>query len=132
MGVEKTSESSKNQGQKSKLMKKIQFEKASFKNEETIFSWLDEPHIKEFWDNSPEHRKDIRIFMDGRKESSTYFSGIFSYWIGIASNIPYSLIMTSEEKDEPGVPEHFRPYLSITGKTIGLDFCIGNKIFGSL
>lgn len=29
----------------------IHFEKANLTHKEIIFNWLDEPHIKEFWNN---------------------------------------------------------------------------------
>lgn len=103
------------------------FKKATFEHKNTIFSWLDEPHIKAFWDNSQAHRDDIENFMSGRKILSSYCSKvIFSYWIGIIDNEPYCFIMTHEESDTSDVPDYYKPYLSKTGKTFGLDFCIGN------
>ena len=48
-------------------MTKITFEKATDHHRQTIFSWLEEPHVKEFWDNSQEHKDDIINFLDGRK-----------------------------------------------------------------
>lgn len=37
----------------------IRFEKASFPYKDTIFRWLAEPHVQEFWDNSQAHKDDI-------------------------------------------------------------------------
>lgn len=105
----------------------IKFEKARLIHKEIIFSWLDKPHMKEFWDMSPEHREDIEIFMKGRAKISPYFNGIFTYWIASYNDEPYGLVMTSEESEEANSPDYFKPYLSQTGKTIGLDFCIGNE-----
>lgn len=108
-------------------MSTITFEKASPKHQKAIFRWLKEPHIKEFWDNSPEHREDIKIFIGGRQIPSSYFEGIISYWVGMTNNEAYCLIMVHEEKDTSDLPEHCRPYLSKVGKTFGLDFCIGSR-----
>ncbi len=109
----------------------ITFKRAAPSHEAAVAEWLDEPHMKEFWDNSPEHFEDIKIFMGGRTVPSPYFGGMFSYWIGLINNEPYSLIMTHEENDATDPPAYFKPYLSKTGKTIGLDFAIGNpKYFG--
>jgi hypothetical protein len=44
-------------------IRKIHFEKASTKHQDTLFQWLNEPHMKEFWDNSQEHREDILNFI---------------------------------------------------------------------
>lgn len=104
----------------------IKFEKANLIHKDTIFSWLDKPHMKEFWDMSSEHREDIENFMHGRLTPSSYFNGIFTYWVGSYNGELYSLVMTSEESEETNPPDYFKPYLSKTGKTIGLDFCIGN------
>ena len=57
----------------------ILFEKANHKYKETIFKWLDKPHIIKYWDNSNEHREDILIFLDDRKIQSGYFAGHNSY-----------------------------------------------------
>ncbi len=37
----------------------IHFEQANLTHKEIIFNWLEETHIKEFWDNSQEHQNDI-------------------------------------------------------------------------
>lgn len=109
---------------------KPKFEKASIDCYHQVLQWLDEPHVKEFWDNSPEHKQDILIFMNGRKEPSPYFDGIFDYWIGFIDQEPYSLLMTSEIlSDESDLPEVWKAHLSKTGRTFGLDFMIGNKKF---
>src|ERR1700722_19503278 len=112
---------------KKKAPIKIDFKKASLQYKELIFQWLEEPHIKEFWDNSQEHRDDIIIFMQGRKESSIYFEGIFDYWIGIINNDPYCLLMTSEIiPNAPDLSPLEKKNLSRAGKTYSIDFMIGN------
>jgi RimJ/RimL family protein N-acetyltransferase len=85
-----------------------------------------------FWDNSQSHRDDILIFMNGRKEPSLYFDGIFDYWIGLMDNEPYCLIMTSEILfTQTNLPDLWRSNLSKKGKTFSIDFMIGNqKYFG--
>lgn len=105
----------------------IQFEKASHQHQKIIFEWLEEPHVKEFWDNSEAHKDDILHFMNGRKAPSSYFGGIFTYWIGLVDNVAYCFIMTHEGNESSDPPDYYKPYLSRCGKTFGLDFCIGNK-----
>ncbi|WP_083837057.1 hypothetical protein [Rickettsia montanensis] len=51
----------------------IHFEKANLTHKEIIFNWLEEPHIKEFWDNSQEHKNDILILLPA--ENSIIFTG---------------------------------------------------------
>ena len=104
----------------------ITFKKATPHHQDIIFKWLSKPHIQEFWDNSEAHRDDIVNFMNGRKTPSTYWDGIFEYWVGFQDDVPYSLIMTHEEHDAEDIPEHIKPYLSPDGRTFGLDFCIGS------
>jgi hypothetical protein len=58
-------------------IEQIHFEKASIKHQNIIFQWLAEPHMQEFWDNSPEHKEDILIFINGRMTPSNYFKGIY-------------------------------------------------------
>jgi len=103
------------------------FEKANLKRKELIDSWLDEPHVKEFWDNSPEHRQDILIFMNGRKEPSVYWNGIFTYWIGSINDQPYCLFLTAECFPDQHCPPLWKEYISNTGSTYTIDFCIGNR-----
>lgn len=76
----------------------ITFEKASLKHKKTIFNWLEEPHVKEFWDNTQEHKDDILIFLGGRSVASIYNDGLYSYWIGSYEGEPYCMIMTLQEK----------------------------------
>lgn len=110
----------------------IRFEKATLKYKETIFTWLEEPFIKEFWDNSQGHKDDILNFIHGVKKPSSYFKDIFfDYWIGFMDDEPYAFIMTHEENEAAKPPETYKPFISQKGKTFGLDFCIGNaKFFG--
>lgn len=104
----------------------IHFEKVLLKHQDFLFSWLDAPHVKAFWDNSQAHRDDIALFMNGRPTPSTYFNGMFSYWIGLMDEVPFCLIMTHEENEQTEPPDYMLPYLSNIGKTIALDFLIGN------
>lgn len=109
----------------------INFEKANIRHKKIIFKWLDKPHIKEFWDNTLEHREDIIIFMEGRKVKSPYWDDKHSYfyWIGSIDTKPYCMVMTSEiiksECVKEGSP--YTPYLSKTGVTIAIDFMIGEE-----
>ena len=46
----------------------IHFEKAALKHIDIIFSWLQEKHIQEFWDNSQNHKDDILDFIHKRPQ----------------------------------------------------------------
>ncbi len=107
-------------------MPTIHFEKATLSHQAAIFKWLDAPHVKEFWDNSSEHREDILLFINGRKAPSPYSDGIFTYWVGTIGNEPYCLLMTSDMFDSADLPSYYRDCLSKTGKTCTIDFMIGN------
>lgn len=108
----------------------IQFEKVSLQHQTTIFDWLAEPHVQEFWDNSPEHKQDIIHFIKGRPGPSSYFNGVFTYWVGSFDGTPYCFILTSEvHAAQNDLTELHKAHLSTTGKTITLDFAIGNKAY---
>jgi RimJ/RimL family protein N-acetyltransferase len=106
------------------MIKSIHFQKAALADKDLIFSWLAEPHVREFWDNSQEHHDDILSFL----EVSPY-KGIFTYWIGSIDSGPYCLLMTSTVAPEDDLPEVWKKNLSATGKTFSIDFAIGNKTF---
>lgn len=108
-------------------MNTIHFEKATSKYRDTIFKWLEEPHVKEFWDNSQAHKDDIENFINGRKEPSEYADGRYVYWIGLLDTLPFCLLMTIQEfpgEDRPDIKE---AHLSRTGHTFGIDYMIGSK-----
>lgn len=107
----------------------ISFKQATVEHIDVIFDWLAKPHMIEFWDNSQEHKDDIRCFINSKKES-IYYNGIYTYWIGFIDDIPYSFFLTSEiSSSQSNIPELHRKYLSIVGKTITIDFGIGNEDF---
>jgi len=107
----------------------IHFEKANLCHQNTIFQWLEEPHMKEFWDNSQEHKDDIRIFINGRVEKSPYFDGIFTYWVGSLDHEPFCFILTGEVAHDKDYPDAWNQNRSHTGTTVSIDFGIGNKDF---
>lgn len=104
----------------------IKFEKATTAHKEIIFSWLAEPHVQEFWDNTQGHKDDILNFMDGRKEQSNYCDGKYIYWIALNSGKPYAMLMTIRETIKDDIGELKLSHLSKTGHTYGLDYMIGS------
>ena len=106
---------------------KIQFEKANKKHIDTILSWLAEPHIQQFWDNSEEHKDDILNFIHGKPQN--YFSGTTKYWIGSIIDEPYAFILsdTINKHQKNFLSDIHRKNISNTGNTLSLDFGIGNK-----
>ena len=91
--------------------------------------WLEQDHVREFWDNSQEHKDDIRIFAEGRLQASSYFDGVFDYWIGSHDAEQFCLLMTSRLASDDELPALWKQQLSKTGKTISIDFCIGDVRF---
>lgn len=73
-------------------MKNIHFKKATLNHINIIFTWLAEPHMMEFWDNSQEHKDDILNFVHNRPQH--YFAGTTKYWIGFINEEPYSFILS--------------------------------------
>lgn len=105
----------------------ITFVKADITHKEHVFAWLQESHVQEFWDNSHEHKEDILNFMNGRITPSNYCEGLYSYWIGLIDMVPFSMIMTLQEKRSYDIPQLKKDYLSVTGTTYSVDYMIGNK-----
>lgn len=102
------------------------FRRLNLEDVQTIFMWLDEAHMQEFWDNSQNHRDDITHFAEGRKTQSAYHNGMFSYWVGSSNGELFCMIMTSEI-DYDDCPQVWRDNLLPDKKSCSLDFCIGNK-----
>lgn len=109
-------------------MSDIFFEKATLAHKDIIFEWLAEPHIKEFWDNSQEHKDDILNFISGIKQH--YFYGTTRYWIGYCNHQPFCFVLSDELlANQADLTELHRDHFSKDGKTISLDFGIGNRDF---
>lgn len=112
---------------------KITFEKATHAHQEIIFSWLAQPHVREFWDDTQGHKDDILNFMGGRKEPSNYCDGKYVYWVAFLDDQPYGMLMTIHETHEDCGLGGYDPlknvHLSPTGTTYSLDFMIGCKDF---
>ena len=58
---------------------------------------------------------------------------LYDYWIGLFENDPYCLIITSDASENnpmaPGSDNHFLPYIETNGKTLTIDFMIGDESF---
>lgn len=109
-------------------MNKISFEKANTNTEEIIFRWLAEPHMQEFWDNTQEHKDDIRNFIYGRKQH--YFYGTTQYWVGYFDNEPFCFILSDQIlPSQTDLSVLHKKNLSRSGNTISIDFGIGNTKF---
>lgn len=106
---------------------KIHFEKADLNHKEAIFSWLSQPYIQEFWDNTQGHKDDILNFMNGRKEPSPYADGKYVYWVAKENDHPFALIMTIQESLDEDIDEIKLANLSKTGTSYGMDYMIGDK-----
>lgn len=110
---------------------KIHFERVTGAHLDTIFSWLAEPHIMEFWDNTQAHKDDILNYAEGRKTPSSYADGQYVYWIASLEHEPFAMLMTIQETHKEDIGQEKLKRLSKTGHTYGLDYMIGNaKFFG--
>lgn len=109
------------------LETKITFVKASVEHKEIIFSWLAEPHMMAFWDNSQEHKDDILNFICGRKQH--YFSGTTQYYIGLVDGTLFCFLLADVLESSQDLSDAHKANLSREGHTIALDFGIGNKAY---
>ena len=107
----------------------MKFEKVTNAHLETIFSWLSEPHVMEFWDNTQAHKDDIVNFAEGRKTPSSYADGQYVYWIAYLEDEPFAMLMTIQETHKEDIGPEKLKRLSKTGHTYGLDYMIGNSKF---
>lgn len=108
------------------MIGKITFKKVTIDHKKLIFSWLAEPHVQEFWDNTQSHKDAILNFIDGRIEPSSYCDGKYIYWIAYADGKPYAMLMTIKETLKDDIGDLKLSHLSKTGHTYGLDYMIGN------
>jgi predicted acetyltransferase/RimJ/RimL family protein N-acetyltransferase len=112
-------------------IRNIHFAKVTVDHLDTIFSWLTEPHIMEFWDHSREHKDDILNFVQGRKTPSAYAGGEYVYWTAFLEHEPFGMLMTIRETYASPINEEKLDRLSKTGHTYRLDYMIGSlKFFG--
>ena len=107
-------------------MNKITFEKATTTHKEIIFSWLAEPHVQKFWDNTQGHKDDILKFMGGRKDPLNYCDDKYIYWVLLNSGKPHAMLMTICKIIKNDIGELKLSHLSKTGHTYGLDYMIGS------
>jgi RimJ/RimL family protein N-acetyltransferase len=108
---------------------KLQFEALGLQHIDTIFRWLSEPFIQEFWDNTQGHKDDILNFVNGRKEPSDYCDGKYVYWLASCDNHPFAMLMTIQETEEDHINDIKLNHLSKTGNTYGIDYMIGDKTY---
>ena len=98
------------------LAAKISFHKAGPADGDVLLGWLDQPHVREFWDLSDEGRANLPGYSQGTKD-------VFDYWVGEIDGSPFCQMMTTDARD--GEPRHLTPYLSPNGTTWTVDFMIG-------
>lgn len=108
-------------------MDEIKFIKANLSHKEKIFSWLEEEHIKEFWDSSQGHKDDIINFIGGRKSPSDYCNGHYIYWIASIDDFPFAMIMSIEEKNTGEINQIKIENLADKGNTYSIDYMIGEE-----
>ncbi|MFO1257528.1 MAG: GNAT family N-acetyltransferase [Gammaproteobacteria bacterium] len=106
---------------------KIKFEKVTAAHVDTIFKWLAEPFVREFWDNTQGHKDDVLNFVNGRKKHSNYCDGKYVYWIASCDAHPFAMLMTIHETAEDHIDDIKLNHLSKTGHTYGIDYMIGDK-----
>ena len=97
----------------------ISFRKAGPDDGNTLLAWLDEPHVREFWDLSDEGRANMLNYLQGT-------SNVFDYWVGDIDGAPFCQVMTTDARD--GEPRHLTPFISPHGETWTMDFMIGEPI----
>lgn len=107
-------------------LEKISFRKAVRSDLPLLKSWFDKPHVKEFWDISPEMWENVDSYLNEHKV-------LYDYWIGSLGGIPYCLIITSDAKEmepsAPGSDNRFLPWLEADGLNWTIDFMIGEEVY---
>lgn len=99
----------------------ITFRKVTLTDLPLLNAWLQEPHVKEFWDNSDQQYNNMYNYLKGIKDGPDYY-------IGFMTIDPFCLLLTTYECIEDTL-DQYRPYLSNDWKTYTLDFMIGNKAY---
>lgn len=105
------------------------FEPLQKKHLEKVNVWLKEDFVREFWDNTDAHKKDIICFSEGRKTPSTYADGKYVYWIASFDNHPFAMIMSIQETSDADIGPLKLSVLAKNGHTYGLDFMIGERSY---
>ncbi len=105
---------------------KICFEKITREHINLIFTWLAEPFVMEFWDNTQAHKDDIINFVDGRKIPSRYAEGRYVYWIAKLEDEPFAMLMSIQDTEEDDIAAARLERLSKTGNTWSIDYMIGH------
>jgi predicted acetyltransferase len=108
---------------------KMKFEKVTGAHLDAIFSWLAEPHIIEFWDNTQAHKDDIVNFAEGRKTPSSYADGQYVYFLAYLEDEPFAMLMSIQETHASPINQEKLDRLSKTGHSYNLEFMIGNPKF---
>ena len=101
--------------------KKITFRKAKKTDKKLLKEWFHKEHVKKFWHHSSEMWGQCESYLDGDAHLLDY--SICSY-----DAKPYGLIITGDvSKSESRDP--IVPWIETDGKTLTLDFMIGEKAF---
>ncbi|MBX9804350.1 MAG: acetyltransferase [Alphaproteobacteria bacterium] len=100
----------------------ITFRKATLPDLPLLDSWLQKPHVREFWDNSERQYTNMKNYLEGTKH-------IHDYYIGLMDGAPYCLLLTCNETIEPDTPLPYLPYLSKDRNIHSLDFMIGEEAY---
>lgn len=105
--------------------KKITFKKAISADKKLVYEWLDKPHVKEYWDNSTEIRKNFDAYL---KEPSS-----IEYWICHYDKKPFGLIIASDasapDPKTKEVRDYIVPWIELEGRTLVIDFTISEESF---
>lgn len=100
---------------------RLTFRKATKSDSLLIHSWWNKPHVKEFWDNSPQMWQNVENYLEKEKKE------LFDYWLGFYNDEPFSLVISSKiDKSETDI---FGENRSDTGITYAFDFMIGNEAY---
>ena len=104
------------------MQDKLSFRLAAISDKKLIQQWWTKPHVIRFWDNSPEMWQNVENYLQGKKN-------VFDYWIGTFENSPFSLLMTSEFDKNLPCDNPYAPWIDQHGKTMSIDFLIGEELF---
>src|SRR5690348_13359911 len=101
--------------------KKVSFRKAKKADKKLLKEWFNKEHVRKFWQHKHEMWEQCESYLDGDKH-------LLDYWICCYDAKPYGLIITGDVS-EINPNDHLVPWIETEGKTLTIDFMIGEKSF---
>ena len=96
----------------------IRFIKAQKKDKALIKRWWAVPHVRDFWDNSPQMWQNAEDYLDDG------IVDLYDYWLGYIDQAPFALLLSSWI--DPAEQSIYNNYCIADGDNWTIDFMIGD------